>query len=139
MTPHTSFPVDHIGIAVSDLSEAIAHYTSVFGQGPDHLETLEAQGVSVAFFTTPTSSIELLSPWGEHSPIAKFLDKKGPGLHHKAYLVPKEQYLTEIKRLTDLGLKPLTPSPTSGAKGKLVQFFHPRENQGVLMELCSYK
>lgn len=139
MIPPSPLPVDHIGIAVQDLSEAIAHYTSVFGQGPDHLETLEAQGVSVAFFTTPTASLELLSPFGANSPITKFLEKKGPGLHHIAYLVPKEQYLSEIKRLTDLGLQPLTPAPTLGVKGKYVQFFHPRENQGVLMELCSYQ
>jgi catechol 2,3-dioxygenase-like lactoylglutathione lyase family enzyme len=70
MTPQSPFPIDHIGIAVADLSEAIAHYTSVFGQGPDHLETLETQGVSVAFFTTPTASIELLAPCGDLSPMA---------------------------------------------------------------------
>jgi methylmalonyl-CoA epimerase len=138
MTPQSPFPIDHIGIAVADLSEAIAHYTSVFGQGPDHLETLETQGVSVAFFTTPTASIELLAPCGDLSPMAKFLAHKGPGLHHIAYLVPQEQYLLEIKRLTDLGLQPLTPAPTLGAKGKQVQFFHPKSHLGVLMELCSY-
>jgi len=134
--------IDHIGIAVSDLDAAIQLYTLLFGRGPDSIEDVPDQKVRTAFFRAGESNVELLFPTAPDSPIAGFLDKRGPGIHHVCLAVGDlEDALAALKRQ---GLRLIDETPRRGAHGKRVAFVHPKSLGGVLLELsetpgCSHE
>jgi len=128
------FPIDHIGIAVEDLDQAIAFYQKTFGCTVDAREVIAEQKVELAFLRTPNSLIELLTPTAEDSTLAKFLKTRGPGLHHLCYLVPDIR--KELRRLERLGFQLIDKTPRGGAYNSLIAFIHPKSTVGVLTELC---
>jgi methylmalonyl-CoA/ethylmalonyl-CoA epimerase len=129
--------LDHIGIAQPS-DEGLKKLFSDLGLSSfSDSEQIVKQQVAAAFSQLGEVGIELITPTSEESPIAKFLGNKGPGLHHLAFLV--EDIKSESERLATLGYRPLTPEATLGARGKWVQFFHPKDTAGVLIELCQYK
>lgn len=127
--------LDHIGIAIKNLEASTELYSKILNKPAFKTETLESQKVKVAFFDTGgNSKIELLEGIDETSPIYKFIEKKGEGIHHMAFLV--DDIYSEIERLKSEGLEPINESPRLGADNKLVFFFHPKSTGGVLLELC---
>lgn len=126
--------IEHLGIAVHNLEEANILYEKLLGAKPYKQETVESEGVSTSFFKMGESKIELLAATNPESPISKFLDKRGPGIHHIAFAV--DDILSEMKRLEKEGFILLNKEPKSGADGKVVVFLHPKETAGVLVELC---
>jgi methylmalonyl-CoA/ethylmalonyl-CoA epimerase len=127
--------LDHIGIAVKNIESAKKMYESILQSKTYYEEVLESQKVNVAFFKTGTESkIELLEGIGPDSPITKFIEKKGEGIHHMAFLV--QDIHAEIERLKKEGFEALQESPKIGAANKLVFFFHPKSVGGSLIELC---
>lgn len=125
--------VDHIGIAVADLDESIATYTRLLGCGPSRCETVPTEKVRVAFFDAGPTRIELLAATDATSPIAKFIAKRGPGIHHICFAVADMDVAIAGCRAD--GLTPLSHGDRIGAEGKRVAFFHPKETGGVLIEL----
>ncbi len=127
--------IDHVGIAVSDLDEAIAFYRDVLGLRLSHLEVNEKQGVREAMMTIGDSgsSIQLLAPIGADSTIAKFLERNGPGIQQMAYRV--SDLAAACAALRASGLRLLYESPTEGTAGSLINFIHPKDAGGVLVEL----
>lgn len=136
MIPSPAWTVDHIGIAVTDLDQAVAHYHSLAHTAVLLREKLESQGVELVFLNTGGTKLELLAPLGENSKIARFLEKRGPGLHHICYRVPSIE--TELKRLSGQGFKLIDSTPRPGALGTRIAFIAPQSCQGVLTELCEY-
>lgn len=130
-------PLDHIGIAVPNLDEAIAHYEKHFGFTLDLRETLPSQKVELAFLKLANTKIELLTPTDPSSTLQKFLTNKGPGLHHLCYEV--KDIKAELKRLKDSGFTLIDESPRPGAHHTLIAFIHPKSVGGVLTELCQYQ
>lgn len=126
--------IEHLGIAVHNLEEANILYEKLLGAKPYKQETVESEGVSTSFFKMGESKIELLAATNPESPISKFLDKRGPGIHHIAFAV--DDILSEMKRLEKEGFILLNKEPKPGADGKVVVFLHPKETAGVLVELC---
>jgi len=126
--------IEHIGIAVKDLDAANSLYADLLGVGHYKVEEVESEGVSTSFFKCGESKIELLAALNEDSPIAKFIDKRGEGIHHIAFLV--QDIAAEVTRLEGLGFRVLNTSPKKGADNKLVVFLHPKSSHGVLVELC---
>lgn len=126
--------IEHIGIAVKDLEAANRTYKSLLGKMPYKQETVESQGVITSFFQTGDSKIELLAATTPESPIAKFLEKRGEGIHHIAFKV--SDIRSEMTRLQDEGFTLLSDQPTPGADNKIVAFLHPKSSNGVLVELC---
>lgn len=127
--------LDHIGIAVRDIEASKMMYEKILNTTAYHEEIIESQMVKVAFFKTGVDSkIELLQGTHEDSPISKFIEKKGEGIHHTAFLV--ENLEVEISRMINEGFVLLQDKPKLGAAGKLVFFFHPKSTGGVLVELC---
>ena len=126
--------IDHIGIAVADIETAIARYAQAFGLRPQRVEEVAGQGIRAHHLTVGDTRIELLEPLGEASPVARFLARHGPGVHHLAFAV--EDFDAERARLVASGLEPIG-EPSTGAEGKRIQFFHPRSTGGVLIEICS--
>ena len=126
--------VEHIGIAVKNLAESNELFQKLFGKEAYKVETVESEGVSTSFFQMGETKIELLEATKEDSAIAKFIAKKGEGIHHIAYEV--ENIETEIKRLKEEGFTVLNETPKKGADNKLVAFLHPKTTNGVLVELC---
>jgi len=126
--------IDHIGIAVSNLDDAITTYEKILNKKLSKTERVESEKVETAFFETGESKVELLSPTEPDSVIQKFVDKKGEGIHHVAFEV--EDIHAEMKRLQDEGFTLLNEQPKQGADNKLVAFLHPIGNHGVLVELC---
>jgi methylmalonyl-CoA epimerase len=129
-----SHPLDHLGIAVVDLSASIAFYERTFGFRVDSRETVESQGVELAFVKLDNTLIELLMPTRADSTLAKFLQKRGPGLHHVCYRVPDIR--AEMQRLKGLGIEFIHEFPRPGAHHSLIAFMHPKSTGGVLTELC---
>lgn len=125
--------IDHIGIAVRDLAQAVATYTRLHGAAPVHQCDVPGEGVAVAMFAVGGSTIELLAPLSDQSPIAAFLAKRGEGLHHICYVVADVATTTE--RLITAGFTPIQRPTTAGVAGGAIQFFHPRETHGVLIEI----
>ncbi|MGE4319077.1 MAG: methylmalonyl-CoA epimerase [Deferribacterales bacterium] len=125
--------IDHIGIAVNNLEEAVKFYTTM-GIKPNHFEEVESQKVKVAFIKVGESNIELLEPTSPESPIAKYIEKKGEGIHHIAYAVANID--KALKKLKEDGAKLINEEPMDGAHGKKVAFVHPKSVNGVLTELC---
>jgi len=129
--------IEHLGIAVKELNSSIALFEQLLNTPCYKTETVVSEGVSTAFFQTGDAKIELLEATSETSPIAKFIDKKGPGIHHIAFEV--ENIEAEMKRLSALGFDLLNEKPKDGADNKLVCFLHPKTTNGVLIELCQEK
>lgn len=125
--------VDHIGIAVNSLEEAIPLYRALLGRPPDGRETVGAEGVRVAFFGRGSGRVELLEPTEPDSPVARFLGKRGPGVHHVCLEVP--DLARALERARASGAKPIPPGVRTGAGGRRVAFLHPRTTGGVLLEL----
>jgi methylmalonyl-CoA/ethylmalonyl-CoA epimerase len=126
--------IDHIGIAVSSLDNALTFYKAM-GIAPTHTETVESQKVKTAFITVGDVHIELLEPTSPESPVAKFLEKRGEGMHHIAYEVDDVQKALESLKAD--GLKLIDETPKAGAHNMLVAFVHPKSVSGVLTELCA--
>ena len=126
--------IEHIGIAVKNLEEANETYKKLIGGECYKTETVESEGVSTSFFKVGESKIELLAATREDSPIAKFIEKKGEGIHHIAFYV--DDIAAEIERLKAEGFILLNDKPKRGADNKLVAFMHPKSAHGVLVELC---
>ena len=129
--------IEHIGIAVSNLEEAIKTYEQLLGTPCYKQEEVSSEGVKTAFFQVGESKIELLEATTETSPIASFIAKKGQGIHHIAFDVTDiESSMAELK---NQGFQLLNEQPKSGADNKLVAFLHPKSSNGVLVELCQEK
>jgi methylmalonyl-CoA/ethylmalonyl-CoA epimerase len=126
--------IEHLGIAVKDLKNSNALFEKLFGKAPYKLEKVESEGVSTSFFMMGESKIELLEATNPDSPIAKFIEKKGEGIHHVAFEV--KDILEEMKRLEAEGFTLLSKEPKKGADNKLICFLHPKGTNGVLIELC---
>lgn len=126
--------IEHIGIAVKSLKESIPLFEQLLNTPCYKTETVADEGVNTAFFRTGDSKIELLEATKEASPIARFLEKKGPGMHHIAFEV--ENIEAEMKRLSALGFELLHEVPKKGADNKRICFLHPKNTNGVLVELC---
>ena len=126
--------IDHIGIAVSDIEAALRVYRDGLGLKLDSIEKITSQKITTHHLCIGESHIELLHPTDPTSPVARFLEKKGPGIHHVALAV--EDFDAERQRLVAAGLEPIG-EPSVGAGAKLIQFFHPRTTEGVLLEICS--
>ena len=126
--------IEHIGIAVKSLETSNLLFEKLFGQPPYKQEEVASEGVNTSFFMNGPNKIELLEATNEDSPIAKFIAKKGEGIHHIAFDV--EDILSEISRLKEEGFVVLNEIPKKGADNKLVAFLHPKGTNGVLVELC---
>ena len=126
--------IEHIGIAVKDLKISNEIFAKLFGAPPYKSEEVESEGVNTSFFMNGPNKIELLEATNPESPIAKFLEKKGEGIHHIAFDV--EDIVSEIARLKSEGFIVLNEIPKKGADNKLVAFLHPKSTNGVLIELC---
>lgn len=126
--------IEHIGIAVKNLKESNLLFEKLFGQPPYKEEEVESEGVKTSFFMNGPNKIELLEATKEDSPIAKFIDKKGEGIHHIAFDV--DDIESEISRLKEEGFIVLNEKPKKGADNKLVAFLYPKSTNGVLIELC---
>lgn len=126
--------IEHIGIAVKDLEVSNLVFEKLFGAPAYKFEDVETEGVTTSFFMNGPNKIELLAATNPESPIAKFLEKKGEGIHHIAFDV--EDIVSEIARLKKEGFIVLNETPKKGADNKLVAFLHPKSTNGVLIELC---
>ena len=126
--------IEHIGIAVKSLEHSNELFGKLFGKTHYKVEEVLSEGVKTSFFELPDSKIELLEATNEDSPIAKFIEKKGEGIHHIAFEVADID--KEMARLRDEGFKILNETPKKGADNKLVCFLHPKSSNGVLVELC---
>ncbi|MCC3215428.1 MULTISPECIES: methylmalonyl-CoA epimerase [Chryseobacterium] len=129
--------LEHIGIAVKSLGVSDELFTKLLGKESYKKETVEREGVVTSFYETGESKIELLEASNPESPISKFIDKKGEGIHHLAFGV--ENILEEVKRLKKEGFQFISEEPKEGADNKLVVFLHPKSTNGVLVELCQEK
>ncbi|PHS67332.1 MAG: methylmalonyl-CoA epimerase [Flavobacterium sp.] len=126
--------IEHIGIAVKNIENANAIYKSLLGYDHYKTEEVASEGVKTSFFTCGESKIELLEAIKKDSPIAKFIEKRGEGIHHIAFAV--DDIYSEIIRLKKEGFVVLNETPKKGADNKLVVFLHPKSTNGVLVELC---
>ena len=126
--------IEHIGIAVSNLEESSIIYEKLFGAPAYKQEEVASEGVKTAFFKSGPNKIELLEGTNPESPIAKFIAKKGEGIHHIAFDV--DDIVSEIERLKKEGFIILNETPKKGADNKMIVFLHPKSTNGVLIELC---
>ncbi len=126
--------IEHIGIAVKNIEESNTLFEKLFGKPHYKTEEVASEGVKTSFFKVGENKIELLEATNENSPIAKFIAKKGEGVHHIAFDV--EDIEKEIKRLKKEGFIVLNEKPKKGADNKLVAFLHPKSTNGTLIELC---
>ena len=126
--------IEHIGIAVKNMDDANVLFEKMLGVPSYKMEAVESEGVLTSFFQTGNNKIELLVATNPESPIAKFLEKKGEGIHHIAFDV--DDIEAEIVRLKSEGFVLINEVPKKGADNKLVVFLHPKNTNGVLVELC---
>ena len=126
--------IDHIGIAVRSLADSNELFRKLLGEAHYKVETVESEKVATSFFHIGGSKIELLEASDPESPIAKFIEKRGEGIHHIAFEV--ENIRAEVERLEAEGFIPLNREPKRGADNKWVVFLHPKSSGGVLVELC---
>ena len=126
--------IEHLGIAVKDLETATKTYEALLGKPAYQTEEVESEGVKTVFFKTGENKIELLGATREDSPIAKYIAKRGEGIHHVAFDV--EDIEAEIKRLQSEGFQLINEMPKRGADNKRIVFLHPKSTHGVLVELC---
>ncbi len=126
--------IEHIGIAVSDLEESIRYYEEVMGLECYAIEEVEDQKVKTAFFRVGDTKIELLESTDPEGPIGKFIEKKGPGIHHIAFAVQDVE--KALKHAGEYGVRLIDQEPRKGAEGLQIGFLHPKSTFGVLTELC---
>lgn len=126
--------IEHIGIAVKDLEASNRLYEALLGEKHYKTESVASEGVNTSFFKVGETKIELLEGLSPESPIARFIAKRGEGVHHIAFAVADIE--AEMKRLSQEGFVLLNDVPKKGADNKLVCFLHPKSTQGVLIELC---
>ncbi len=126
--------VEHLGIAVKSIAKSDIIFSKLLNTLPYKHESVEAEGVNTAFFKINETKIELLEATNPESPIAKFIEKKGEGIHHVAFEV--DDILAEMQRLKSEGFVLLNETPKRGADNKWVCFLHPKTSNGVLVELC---
>ena len=129
--------IEHIGIAVKSLKDSIPLFEKLLNTACYKTELVESEKVNTAFFKTGPNKIELLESTDSDGVIARFIEKKGEGLHHIAFEV--KDIDAEMKRLKNEGFRLLNETPKTGADNKLVRFVHPKDTQGVLIELCMEK
>ncbi len=127
------FPLDHVGVAVPSIQESAGTFEPIAGATCSAIEELPAHDVNVAF----VGSIELIEPRSSTGPIARFLDRHGPGLHHIAYRVPDLR--ATLQDLNTLGFQLIDEEPRPGARGHLVAFVHPESTEGALIELVQHR
>jgi methylmalonyl-CoA/ethylmalonyl-CoA epimerase len=125
--------IDHIGVAVEDLDDAIALYEKSFEMELVHRETVESQGVEAVLLDIGDGHVELLRPLGEETAVGKYLARKGPGLHHVAYAV--DDIEATLEGLAAAGIELIDSEPRTGIRGSRVAFLHPRSTGGVLTEV----
>ena len=126
--------IEHIGIAVQDIDYSNKIFAKIFGKDPSKLENVESEGVITSIFQIGESKIELVAAINTGSPISKYLSKNKEGIHHVAFAV--EDIQKEMERLKQEGIQLLNEFPKKGADNKLVCFLHPKDTNGVLIELC---
>ena len=126
--------IEHLGIAVKNMEDSNALFEKLLGVAPYKQEEVASEGVLTSFFKNGPNKIELLAATTANGPIAKFLEKKGEGIHHVAFEV--EDIFAEMERLKAEGFTLLNEKPKKGADNKLVAFVHPKTTNGVLVELC---
>jgi len=125
--------IDHVGVAVEDLDEAVALYEQRFAIELVHRETLESQGVEAVLLDVGENHVELLRPLAEDTPVGRFVAKRGAGLHHVAYQVSDID--AELQRLRDEGIRLIDEQPRTGIRNSRVAFLHPASSGGVLTEI----
>ncbi len=129
--------IEHIGIAVSNLDESIKYYEDILGLECYGIEEVKDQKVKTAFFKVGDTKIELLESTDPEGPIGKFVEKKGPGMHHIAFAVPDTG--AKLKEMEEKGVRLIDKQPRKGAEGLNIGFLHPKSTHGVLTELCDHK
>ena len=125
--------IDHVGIAVEDLEEAVERYGRTLGVEPSHRERIEDQGVEEVLFDVGGSTIQLLGALGAETPVGSFLVRRGPGIHHVAYRV--EDVAASLEHLRREGVRLVDETPRPGSRGTTIAFVHPKDMGGVLVEL----
>jgi methylmalonyl-CoA/ethylmalonyl-CoA epimerase len=125
--------IDHVGIAVRDLESAVERYRRAFGLEPAHREIVADQGVEEVLFRAGTSYIQLLAALGPDTPVGRFLERRGEGLHHVGYRVP--DVAAGLARFREMGIRLVDEAPRQGSRGTTVAFVHPEGMGGVLVEL----
>jgi methylmalonyl-CoA/ethylmalonyl-CoA epimerase len=125
--------IDHIGVATDDLDAAVALYEGTLGMPVAHRETVESQGVEAVLLSIGDGHVELLRPLGPDTPIGRYLDNKGPGLHHVAYAVDDIDGV--LSKLKEAGIEMIDSQPRIGIRQSRVAFVHPRSTGGVLTEI----
>jgi methylmalonyl-CoA/ethylmalonyl-CoA epimerase len=126
--------IEHLGIAVKSIEDSLPYYEGVLGLKCDHIEVVEEQKVRTAFFKVGQTKIELLEPTSQESTIAKFIEKKGEGIHHIAFAVPSVQ--NALDEVAAKGVQLIDKAPRKGAEGLKIAFLHPKSTGSVLTELC---
>ena len=129
--------IEHIGIAVKSLDEAIPYYEKVLGLQCYAIEEVADQKVKTAFFKAGQTKLELLEPTDPESPVAKFIEKRGEGIHHLAFAV--EGVEKALEEVAEKGVRLIDKKPRPGAEGLTIAFLHPKSTFGVLTELCEKK
>ena len=125
--------IDHVGIAVADLEEEVERYRRTFGLEPTHRERMRDQGVEEVLFAVGESYVQLLGALGSDTPVGRFLDRRGPGVHHLGYRV--ENVTRALGRLRAEGVALIDETPRAGSRGTTIAFVHPKNMGGVLVEL----
>jgi methylmalonyl-CoA/ethylmalonyl-CoA epimerase len=125
--------ISHVGIAVKDLQSSVALFTTLFGKGPDHSEVVPDQKVATALFRIGSSNIELTQATDASSPLTRFLERRGEGVHHISFVV--DDIERELTRLKEAGFELIDERPRAGADGCRIAFLHPRSTNGVLIEI----
>jgi methylmalonyl-CoA epimerase len=133
LTVSLPYAIDHVAIAVVKLEDALRQYEAALGVKAVHVETIEEQGVREALIPAGESYIQLLEPLTPESPVAKFLAKRGPGLHHVGYRV--QSVVEAIRQLRGAGARMIDETPRRGSRGTTIAFVHPSSMGGVLVEL----
>ncbi len=129
--------IDHLGIAVRSIEQTARYYETALGLKCQRIEEVPSQKVRTAFFTVGQTHIELLEPTAEDSPIAKFLNERGEGIHHVAFAT--DHIENQLSQAAESGVRLIHDKPFEGAAGKLVAFLHPKSTFGVLTEFCMPK
>jgi len=129
--------IDHLGIAVRSLDESVKYYEEALGLVCEHREEVPSQKVRTAFFNVGGTHIELLEPTAPDSPVARFLEKNGEGIHHVAFR--SDDIAAQLEQARGAGVHLIHETPVEGAGGKLVAFLHPKSTHGVLTEFCTPK
>ena len=125
--------INHIAVLVEDVDEAMLLFSKIWGLEPTHVVALDKQGVRTATYEFDNIMVELMEPYGDTSPVAKSLEKRGPGIHHMA--VEVDDVVSRMEMLKDMGLTFTSEEPTIGVGGSKICFLHPKGTYGILTEL----